>query len=174
MDSAFNISPESMKNIQTKGWMTHDAMWFFSCLQEFGIEKTNELNRNAIALMAPIETKRMLKALGMESETFDNFEKFWKFFSGARQFVIPEWMDFSFTSPKRNIARWECRSCFAYDGVKRIGALDGYHCGVMFRIESWIKTLGIQYEMKPNITGCLMHETGKCEGEFHFHFDGKQ
>lgn len=160
-----------MKNVLTKGWMTHDAMWFFSCYQELGIEKANELNLKAIALMSIIEAKRMLKALKMEDEMFDNFETFWEFFNGARRFVIPEWMDCSLTSPKENVARWEWRSCFAYNGIKRIGTLGGYKCGVMFRIESWFNALGINYEMKPNIDGCLMHETGKCQGEFHFHFD---
>lgn len=171
MDSNQEISTDSLKEVLTKGWMTHDAMWFFNCLQELGIEKTNELNRNAIAMMGTFETKRMLKALSMEDEAIDSFGKLWRFFNGARKFVIPDWMDFTFESPKDGILRWEWHSCFAYHGVKRLGVLDGYHCGVMYRIETWINTLGVKYEMKPNITGCLMHETGKCRGEFHFNFN---
>ena len=49
--------------------------------------------------------------------------------------------------------------------MKRIGAIDGYRCGVMYRIECWLEVLGVRYSMQPIIEGCLMHETGVCEGE---------
>ena len=49
--------------------------------------------------------------------------------------------------------------------MKQIGAIDGYRCGVMYRIECWLEALGIRYSMDPRIDGCLMHEKGACEGE---------
>ena len=172
MQAATEISKQDLKELLNKGWLTHDAMWFYCCFQELGIEKTNELNRGAVGLMAMIETKRMLKTLSMRDEVFDSFEKVWRFFEGARQIVIPDWMDFTFESPRPGVIRWEWRACFAHDGLKRIGAIDGYQCGVMYRIESWLNTLGVRYEMKPKVEGCLMRETGACKGEIHFFFDG--
>lgn len=163
------ITARDVKEVLTKGWMTHDAMWFYSCYQELGIEKTNELNRSAIGLMAMIETKRMLKALGMRDETFDSFDKLWRYLRGVREFVIPEWMDCTLSSPSENVIAWEWRSCFAYDGLKRLGAIDRYRCGVMYRIECWLNVLGVEYEMNPCITGCLMHERGECKGEIRLH-----
>ncbi len=165
------ITKNQLRNLLTKGWMTHDAMWFVSCLQEVGIEKTNNLNLSAISLMGAIETGRMLKALGMENETFGSFEKFHRFFDGAAQFVIPEWMDCEFSYPGENVLAWRWNKCFAHEGVCKLGLIDQYRCGVMHRIETWLKALNLKYEMRPRIKGCLMHETGSCRGEFHFQFD---
>jgi hypothetical protein len=49
--------------------------------------------------------------------------------------------------------------------MKLIGAIDGYRCGVMYRIECWLEALEIRFSMHPRIVGCLMHEKGACEGE---------
>jgi len=38
--------------------MTHDGMWFFHCLQEFGIEATNKINKSAIKFLSSIEDKK--------------------------------------------------------------------------------------------------------------------
>jgi hypothetical protein len=38
MVTDFNsLSKNQLKEIINKNWMTHDAMWFYNCLQEFGI-----------------------------------------------------------------------------------------------------------------------------------------
>ena len=165
------LTINNLREVLTKGWLTHDAMWFYSCCQELGIEKTNKLNKSAIALMGAIETKRMLKALGIHNETFDSFDKVRRFFLGAREFVIPDWMDFTWSMDKENILEWQWRNCFAYDGVKQLGVVDKYECGVMFRIECWLKALGVAYEMTPVINGCLMHQCGQCKGEIRFSFN---
>ena len=170
METAVELSTEEIRSLLSKGWMTHDAMWFFAAYQDLGIEKANKLNLSAISLMAMIETKRILKAIGMENETFDSFEKIERFFEGARSTVIPEWMDFTWEKSGENSFRWQWHSCFAYDGIKRIGAIEKYRCGVMLRIQSWINVLGVKYEMTPEVDGCLMHQTGQCKGEFKFTF----
>ena len=65
MTADFNsLSKNELKEILNKNWMTHDAMWFYNCLQEFGIEKTNKINKAAIRDMAAIEIKRIQKAVG--------------------------------------------------------------------------------------------------------------
>jgi hypothetical protein len=169
MDERITVS--DIREVLTKDWMTHDAMWFYSCFKEFGMEKASMLNKSAISLLGPIETKRMLKALSMQDETFDSFDKVKRFFHGAREFVIPEWMNFAWSMEKKNILEWQWIKCFAYDGISRLGAVDRYECGVMFRIETWLKALGVKYEMTPAISGCLMHQFGECKGEIRFMFD---
>jgi hypothetical protein len=169
--AAADITINDMRDVLTKDWLTHDAMWFYSCCQELGIEKTNKLNKSAIALLAPVETRRMIKVLGMQNESFDNFDKVRRFFLGAREFVIPEWMDFVWTMDKEGILEWQWRNCFAYEGVKRLGVADKYECGVMFRIENWLKALEVKYEMIPVINGCLMHRCGECKGKIHLTFN---
>ena len=49
--------------------------------------------------------------------------------------------------------------------MKQIGAIEGYRCGVMYRIECWFEALGVRYSMQPVIEGCLMHDKGICEGQ---------
>jgi hypothetical protein len=45
------ISRGQLKEILTKNWMIHDAMWFYHCLNECGIETTNKINKAAIKYM---------------------------------------------------------------------------------------------------------------------------
>lgn len=55
------IDKRDLRELITKGWMTHDAMWFYHTLQEFGIEKTNKINLAAVQSMSMIEAKRLKK-----------------------------------------------------------------------------------------------------------------
>ena len=104
-------------------------------------------------------------------ETFDDLEQF---MSAALELTLPDsvfnkfhFTSLHFTSHAGNVMRWKWESLqsFAYKGMKRIGAIDGYRCGVMYRIECWLEVLGVRYSMQPIIEGRLMHETGVCEGE---------
>lgn len=61
--------------------------------------------------------------------------------------------------------------CFAHDGVKKFGMIDKYECGILERVKGWIETVGVKYNMAPEFTGCLMHQTGACEVDFHFELD---
>jgi len=73
----FPLIKNELKELLNKGWMTHDAMWFYHCLEEFGIEKTNRINLADIKSMSAIEIKRYQKALGLEKvDTFDEFKHF--------------------------------------------------------------------------------------------------
>ena len=49
------METEALRQLLLRGWLTHDAMWFKTTLDEFGIETANKLNRGAIRSMAPIE-----------------------------------------------------------------------------------------------------------------------
>jgi len=150
--------------------MTHDGMWFYHCLQEFGIEKTNRINKAAIRAMSAIEIKRIQKAVGAgELETFDEFKRF---FETTVQIVKGEFMEFTYSMPAKNKIHSEWRgSCFAYEGVKALGVIDRYECGIMLRIETWLDTLGIKYEVEPKVTGCMMHTDGRCFRDYKFFFE---
>lgn len=51
-----------------------------------------------------------------------------------------------------------------------MGLLDGYQCGVVYRIGYWFQTWGIKFSSTPRIGKCLMLETGYCAGDFQFFF----
>jgi len=161
---------DELKELLIKGWMTHDGMWFYHCLQECGIETTNRINKAAIRAMSAIEIKRIQKAVG--AGDLDTFDAFKQFFEITMQIVKGEFMEFTYSMPAKNMMRSEWRgSCFAYDGVKALGAIDRYECGIMLRIETWLDTLGIKYEVEPRVTGCMMHTDGKCFRDYRFFFD---
>jgi len=160
---------DDLKELLIKGWMTHDAMWFYNCLQECGIEKTNRINKAAIRAMAAIEIKRIQKAVG--AGNLDTFDEFKRFFEIVMEISTGEFMKYTYSMPANDMMRGEWESCFAYEGVKELGVIDRYECGIMLRIDTWLNTLGIQYEVEPKVTGCMMHTDGKCFRDYRFFFD---
>jgi len=169
MTDLIPLQKSELKELLNKNWMTHDAMWFYHCLQEFGIEKTNKINKAAIHDMATIEIKRIQKAVGASQiNTFDDFKSF---FDQAMEIATGKFMKYKYNSPSHNLIHGEWESCFAHEGMKALGVADRYECGVMHRINTWLNTLGIKYELKPNVSGCLMHTDGKCAWDYRFFFD---
>ena len=160
-------------SLLNKCWMTHDAMWFYHCFREFGIEKANTLNKAAIQSLAPIEVNRIMNFLGLEKEHIETFEEFKRFFEGASELFIPDFMNATMSFPRDNVFHWEFKpkECFAYKGMQRVGVIDKYECGVIFRIACWIKSLGVKFDVNPKITNCLMRDSEHCAGDFMLHFE---
>lgn len=163
------IEKTEIRNLLGKGWLTHDGMWFYNTCHALGIEKANELNKAAIKSQAPIEIDRMKRLLKIDREKLETFDGVMKFMLAALELTLPDsvFKKLHFSAPSSNLIRWkwERLQCFAYKGMKQIGVIDGYRCGVMYRIECWLEALGARYAMQPVIEGCLMHETGACEGD---------
>lgn len=170
MTADFNsLSKNELKEIMNKNWMTHDAMWFYNCLQEFGIEKTNKINKAAIRDMAAIEIKRIQKAVGAtQINTFDEFKIF---FDIAMEIATGKFMKYKYSTPTHNLMQAQWDSCFAYEGMKALGVSDRYECGIMLRIDTWLTTLDIKFEVEPKVKGCMMNTDGKCFFEYKFFFD---
>ena len=169
-----DISQKETIDLLNKCWMTHDGLWFFYCLQEFGIEATNKINKSAIKSLSSIEIKRIKNTLGFDKEikTYDDFRTF---FETASQFMIPDFMNVTFSYPEENKLAWafDQGKCFAYAGIKRIGVIDKYECGVLYRIKCWLEELGINHRFNPEIGRCLMHHRGHCSGEVEFFFENQ-
>lgn len=167
METLDTLEKKEIKELISKGWITHDAMWFIHCLQEFGIEKTNRLNRAAVKSMAAIEVGRLKKALGIKKD-FGTFDELMMFLNGAFELVLADFMQVKFNTPSKNILHWKTGkgACFAYKGMCRLGISDKYECGVLHRIECWLDTLNIPYTMTPQVNKCLMHSKGECAGDF--------
>jgi hypothetical protein len=162
------MDQEQLKELILKCWMTHDGMWFSHCMQEHGIESANEINKAAIRSLAPIEIERVRKALGIE--TIREFEELKKLTVGAFSLLTGPFMGFTYSFPAENVLQWEMTKCFAYNGMTRLGAIDRYECGVIYRVANWFDSLGIRYTLTPSVKGCMMHSRGFCRGEFHFFF----
>ena len=164
------LNKEELKELLCKGWMTHDAMWLLHCIESIGMEKANEINSKAVYSMSQIEIIRIRKALGYPPKNkIKKFEEVKQLLVQAMEIVKADFMDFTWSIPEKNVMRWKWRNgnCFAYQGIKGMGVLDQYDCGIMKRIEGWMQGLGIEYEIIPEINGCLMaNEDKKCEGDF--------
>jgi hypothetical protein len=163
------LEKREIRDLLGKGWLTHDGMWFYHTYQEFGIEKANKLNKAAIRSLAPIEIKRVKKALGIGGEKIGTFEALKDFMFKALEMTLPDsvFERFRFLASSKDLLHWEWENgqCFAYKGMKQIGIIDEYRCGVMYRIECWLDALGIKYNIDPKIDKCIMHEKGACLGD---------
>ena len=166
------MTRQEIADLLNRCWMTHDGMWFFQCYKAFGIEKASELNKAAIRSLAPMEMERIKKALGVEKRKIENDRELQDFFGAISRLFIPDFMAIQFTYPKENTLRWDFEpgNCFAFKGMKRIGAVDGYECGVIFRLRCWMDCLGLKYRLSPEVERCLMLADGKCSGVFEFDF----
>ncbi|MBM4447015.1 MAG: hypothetical protein FJ023_06655 [Chloroflexi bacterium] len=168
-----SIKKEEIRDLLGKGWLTHDGMWFYQTAKEFGIDKANELNRAAIKSMSVFEVERLIKILGIE-QPVKNLDEIKKLMLNGMEMTLPVsvFSKFSLTVHPRSVLRWEWENeeCFAYKGMKRMELLDGYECGVIYRIECWFEHLGIKFNTYPTIWKCMMHEKGYCRGAFEFLF----
>jgi len=163
---------EQLIDFLNRSWMTHDSLWFYECLKYNGIEMTNRINKAAIRALAPREVKRIKRFLGMEADHISTFEEFKKIMDGAFELCLPNFMNVDMSFPRKNIMHWECepKECFAYKGMINLGVADKYECGLIYRIQCWIESLRIEYEVDPEIKGCLMAQDKNCAGDFKLHF----
>lgn len=164
------LEKNELKEILIKNWMTHDAMWFYHCLQECGIERTNKINKAAVRAMGIIEIRRIQKAVGIEKVA--TFEDFKSLLEAAWDIVKGDFMKSSFSLPSKNVLRGDFENCFAYEGIKQIGAIEQYQCGIFERIYGWFDGMGIKYSISPQVEGCMMHTDGKCFREITFTVEG--
>jgi hypothetical protein len=172
MNSPENMAKDEIIDLLNRSWMTHDGMWFYHCFQEFGIETANRLNKAAIRSLAPLEMARMKKALGITGDKIETFDEFKSFFMNAAKLCIPPFMNGKMDTSCENVLHWEFapKNCFAYKGMTRIGAIDNYECGVIYRLACWFDALGLTYRATPEITACQMLSGDTCGGDFVFNF----
>ncbi|MFX0070297.1 MAG: DUF6125 family protein [Candidatus Hermodarchaeota archaeon] len=162
------LNDKDIKELLIKCWMTHDGMWFLHCLRKVGIKKTNTINKAASRGLGLIEAKRFKKVFGItEVKSFNELKEF---IEGIFQIVKGEFMKFTFNFSKHNIIQCEMHQCFAHDGIKRIGVIEQYNCGIYDRIEGWFEGLGIKYGVYPQINGCLKYQGKKCIRNYSFNF----
>lgn len=170
MDPMERLDKGEVKELFSKGWLTHDAMWYGSAMQMLGPEQANRLNKAAARLMAQVEIKRVLKLMGKpKGYTVESFEELREIIDTAFTLVQTSFLTFDFSFPEKNLLRGSFAHCFAHDGVKRFGMIEHYDCGIVERVKGWMDGLGLPFEMTPDFDGCLMHRKGKCEIFFHFH-----
>jgi len=153
-----SIDKRDLRELLCMGLMTHDGMWFYNLFQECGAKTASTLNRAAIQSMSTFEVPRLKKVMGVDEVT--TYEQLKTSSKGAFELIGADFMQFRRQYPGNNVVRCDAPEgqCFAYKGVKRIGALDDYDCGIFYRVEAWLKALGIGFRVTPEVHGCLMYQ----------------
>ncbi len=123
----------------------------------------------AVAILITLASLIVFRILNLSLQR--DFHQFSDFFEKAFSILQADFMDTQYAIHGHNMVKWKWNSCFAHTGLTQLGAIEQYQCGVLLRIQTWLKTLGIRYTMEPEIIGCLMHTRGACEGIFRFYFD---
>lgn len=164
------LDVDELRELLVKCWMTHDGSWFMSVAGECGIDVANRLNKAAIRALAPIELRRVTRALGLKGEGIERLDEVKAVVDAMFATIKGDFMDFTFDYPEENVLRWKMRRCFALEGMKMIGAYEEYDCGVLFRVTCWLDALGLDYTVEPPVEGCLMRDTGECTGVIRFNF----
>lgn len=163
-----SLDKKDLKELLTKCWMTHDGMWFYHSIQECGIQKANAINKAAIRSLAPVEIARIRKAFSIGSvESPQDLEAV---ILAGKQSVIGDFMKFNFQFRPEGGLHVEAERCFAYEGMKRIGAIDQYECGIFERIQAWFDCLNVRYQVEPLVSGCMMHQEGRCYRDYDLAF----
>ncbi len=172
MDLIDKLDKFEVRELFSKNWLTHDAMWYGNCMQELGPELANKINKTATRLMAGIEISRIMKIMGKpKGNIVTTFDELKEIIDTAFHTVQTSFLKFDFSFPEKNLLRGSFNECFAHDGVKKFGMLDNYDCGIVERVQGWIETVGVQFEMSPQFRGCLMHQHGSCVVELRFNLD---
>lgn len=168
MKSYEEITKNELRDLLNAGWITHDAMWLANSVKKYGMKETNAINKSTVRMMAIIEAKRLKKIMDTgDPQTFGELKEF---LLTSFEIIRGSFMNFGLEFREPHTITWNAQQCFAYDGIKRIGVLDNYDCGIIERVLGWFDELKISYEMKPLFTGCLKHSTGQCVIEFNVRF----
>lgn len=174
MRSLDEVSKSELRDLLGKGWLTHDGMWFFCVYKEYGIDNANKLNKDAIKAMVPFEVERLMQILDIPKTGLKSAGDVKDFLICGMELILPAsvFSRLHFNVPSGNVIHWEWEKneCFAYKGMQRMGIIDSYECGVMYRIECWLESLGLKFKPDPPPGKCQMHEKGSCAGAYEFQF----
>ena len=169
-----DVSKEEIRDLLGKGWLTHDGMWFYVVSRELGVDTANKFNKAAIKAMAPFEVQRLKQVTGLRENQLTSAEVLKEFLPAGMQMILPVsvFSKLHFAVMPGNTLHWEWEQgeCFAYKGMSRMGVIDRYECGVMYRVECWLELLGLKFTSTPQTAKCRMLANGDCSGEFHFEF----
>lgn len=139
------INEKDLGDLLDKRWLAHDGMWFYHAYKDLGMERASALNKSAIRSLARVEMERTRHLLGIPKGPLETFGGLMEFLPAALELTLPEsvFARFRLHFPSKGLMPWEWErgQCFAYKAIKGLGAIDGYRCGVMYRIECWLEAL---------------------------------
>ena len=159
-----DLTKDDLRNLLTANWMTHDALWLKDTAERFGISEINSINKNAVREMGKTEARRISKAL--KTSRITNFSELKDFVDEGFKIIKGSFMRFVIEYRDPDTLIWKVPRCFSYEGVTRLGLIEGYDCGIVERLLGWFDYLEIEYTKQPEFSGCMKHAKGFCEMAF--------
>jgi hypothetical protein len=163
-----NISKNDLKDILSKNWLTHDAMWFAISVETLGMKQTNFINRKAARNMAKIEARRLSKLFNVK--TIVKAQDLISFFDNTFSLIGGDYIICQYELISDSTIRFKTKKCFAFEGVSKLGVISEYECGIFERLEGWFEFFNLSYTKIPDDISCLMYKNGSCVKEYTFSF----
>jgi hypothetical protein len=118
MDLLENLNKNEIREFFSKGWLTHDAMWYYHTLQELGPGKANIINQAAVKSMSAIEIQRILKLMGKDKGPIKTFVELKEIIDTTYKLIQPKFMKLHYSFPEKNKFKGGFNECFAYEDIK--------------------------------------------------------
>ena len=153
---------EPSTNDLCRWWWLHDAQWYQGVARRFGPEAANEINQEAMRLVAERVARDVAKRLGRPVS-----ELAWKdvveVFSSCPKRMWPEGMayyEYEVTGPGR--FEVEIKKSFNIAMLRRAGSLETYRCPCLQMREGWFAGLGLE-PCENKITQCVLDGAATCK-----------
>ena len=155
------LSDGQEKELLRRCWYTHDARWFMSVVQEFGLEAANRLNKRTCRALGEAEMRRLVGALGIAAPT--NVQELVPVIEAAfRLFTPPPLMDLEVRLVDDHSWEGWMKSCFIHDNVVKAGIGPSYVCAAIDRIWGWHDALSLPLAGEPPALRCRKLEGREC------------
>lgn len=154
------MSADARERMLRSSAAANDGSWFYETAKRFGIDAANELNARVVRRFAELEMVRLLRVLGIDHEAAHEpiTKRLIRF--GLELFVAELFHADLSEEPGRVHLR--VSRCFAYEGVRRAGVHEEYHCGPGQRLAGWLAGIGAPARITPAIGLCQMAHSGRC------------
>lgn len=158
------LSAEGRETLLVKSWMAHDARWFRTVAQMFGLQGANAANRQAVKEAGLAEVRRVIAALDMAPVScLDDYlvvqEVLAELFTNGL-------VDYEIVRVDESAFRFDVRRCFAYEQTERAGIAKAYECGIFPRVLGWLEGAGLDCQISPALSLCLKAHGQECSYGF--------
>ncbi len=151
---------EMEKDLLVKGWMSHDARWFMAVAKDFGIDAANRLNQSVCRELGQVEMKRYMKTLALSQPK--DLEEYLTLNKAAFALYGYGLAEYDIKTLDHRSYEIRLEKCFAYENIVRAGIKDQYECGILARIQGWIDAQGLEHELAPPLSKCMMVSGKEC------------
>lgn len=165
---SFAINRDQLKDILLRNWMTHDALWYGEVAARLGMAEASPMNLRVCRNLGRIEFKRLMSLAGAAAP--QNFEAYLELFELGKEVFVPEFITIHIDYPGNSKQVFHVSECFAHEGMKKLGVLADYECGIFERIEGWFDAMGLKYTRTPDLSRCLKFRGEECRITVDFRF----